>query len=94
MSKPTERDARDAVRKSMSEADAPCYVPVQKFTIAIAMLATTRCCMECSGNCNGCEIPVMYEKLKTSIGYPPIFDADFNVLTPPVPNESEASDDD
>lgn len=81
--KPSLGNVKYAVRKSMSDKDACCYVPVQKFTIALAMLATARCCQNCRDKCEECEIATMYRKLKWSIAQSPMFDEEFNVLEPP-----------
>lgn len=81
--KPSIKNVEDTSRKSMSDKDACCYVPVQKFTIALAMLVTARYCKNCRDKCEDCEIARMYSKLKWSIAQAPMFDEEFNVLEPP-----------
>lgn len=49
--KPSIKNVKDTVRKSMPEKDALFYVPVQKLTIALAMLATARYCGNCREKC-------------------------------------------
>lgn len=89
--KPSLRNMKDTVRKSMSDKDACCYVPVQKFTIAMAMLATAKCCDSCRDKCEECEIATMYRKLKWSIAQAPMFDNEFNVLEPPTKGGNDGS---
>ncbi len=79
----TVKDTSEIAQKNMSDADALCYVPIQKFTIAMAMLVTAKYCGKCGAkNCKGCEVRVLSEKLKTSIAFEPMFDENFNVLEP------------
>ena len=87
--KPTERAVRSFVRGYMTDADCLHYVPVQKFTIAMAMLVTARHCRNCNGFCEKCEISVMAGKLKFSMRLQPMFDGDFNVLPPPKDGAEE-----
>lgn len=88
--KPTVKNAQKVFQKNMSDADALCYVPIQKFTIAMAMLVTARYCGNCgTKNCKKCQVKVLEKKLTESIGLEPMFDENFNVLEPPKSNREK-----
>lgn len=73
----------DDITRNMKDADALCYVPVQKMTVAVAMLVASRYCKMCGNDaCGECEVRTLSEKLKDAIGLEPIFDEDFNLIVP------------
>lgn len=85
----TEKGVKDIVRGNMTDADCLHYVPIQKFTIAMAMIVAARHCRDCVGDCNDCEVSVMADKLDDAIRLPPMFDEDFNLLPPPKDGKTE-----
>ena len=91
--RPTKKHVKEVVRASMSEADAACYVPVQKLTLSLAMLAMVKNCNVCSERktCGSCLMPQTMKKLEVAIGMPPMFDEDFNLLPPPGQSQPETS---
>lgn len=91
--RPTKKHVKEVVRASMSDSDAACYVPVQKFTLSMAMLAIAHQCRSCESrrNCCGCLMPQVMKKLELAIGMPPMFDEDFNLLPPPGQGQPETS---
>ena len=86
-----EKDVKTIVRENMTEADACCYVPVQKLTIAIALLGLSKMCANCdSEDCTDCTIEDVTNKLAEAIGCRAMFDEEFNLLPPPCESEGEA----
>ena len=91
--RPTKKRVKEVVRANMSDSDAACYVPVQKFTLSMAMLAIANQCRSCGSrrDCGGCLMPTTLEKLEHAIGLPPMFDENFNLLPPPGRSQTETS---
>ena len=80
----TIKEAKAVVRANMDDKSSVCYVPVQKFTLAMSMLLVAKWCRKCKdGDCKDCTIRTLGEKLKESIVFEPMFDENFNLLDPP-----------
>ena len=62
--KMTRKTVERLVREGMSEEDALCYVPIQKFTVAMCMLAVSDACRGCGSRkgCEWCETPPMLDE--------------------------------
>lgn len=86
--KMTRKTVERLVREGMSEEDALCYVPIQKFTVAMCMLAVSDACRGCGSRkgCEWCEKSMLGRKLAAVVKTPPMLDEDGI----PIPPRKEA----
>lgn len=84
----TRKVITEIVRSGMTEEDANCFVPVQKLTVAMCMLAAEERCHRCGirpsdKRCKECEVNRLGDKLAYAVKMPAMFDEDGNLLPRP-----------